>query len=59
MLFGPEPVWLLKDMGQTRGLEPPNTGTTNRCLNHLATPAIPEDYVSTLFEDAHHDFIDL
>lgn len=27
-------------MGQTRGLEPPHTGTTIRGLNHLATPAI-------------------
>src|SRR5271154_3412698 len=27
-------------MGQARGLEPPNTGTTTRGLNHLATPAI-------------------
>jgi hypothetical protein len=36
------------NMGQTRGLEPPNTGTTNRCLNHLATPAIPDIHVSTV-----------
>lgn len=28
-----------KKVGQTRGLEPPNTGTTIRGLNHLATPA--------------------
>jgi hypothetical protein len=28
-----------KKMGQTRGLEPPHTGTTTRGLNHLATPA--------------------
>lgn len=28
-----------KKMGQTRGLEPPHTGTTIRGLNHLATPA--------------------
>ena len=27
-------------MGQTTGLEPASTGTTNRSLNHLATPAI-------------------
>ena len=26
--------------GRTRGLEPPNGGTTNHCLNHLATLAI-------------------
>jgi len=26
-------------MGQTRGIEPPNTGTTIQCLNLLATPA--------------------
>ncbi len=25
--------------GRTRGLEPPDGGTTNRCLNHLATLA--------------------
>lgn len=30
-------------MGQTRGLEPPHTGTTIRGLNHLATPAIMRD----------------
>lgn len=27
-------------MGQTRGIEPPNTGTTIQCLNLLATPAM-------------------
>jgi hypothetical protein len=27
-------------MGRTRGIEPPNVGTTNRCVNHFATTAI-------------------
>jgi hypothetical protein len=27
-------------MGQMMGLEPTNIGTTNRSLNHLATPAM-------------------
>ena len=26
--------------GRARGLEPPNSGATSRCLNHLATPAM-------------------
>jgi hypothetical protein len=26
-------------MGRTRGIEPPNVGTTNRCVNHFATTA--------------------
>ena len=35
-------------MGQMRGLEPPNTGTTIRGLNRLATPAIkPRQYYTT------------
>lgn len=31
---------LLSFEGRTRGLEPPDGGTTNHCLNHLATLAI-------------------
>ena len=27
-------------MGRTRGIEPPNVGTTIRCVNHFATTAI-------------------
>ena len=27
-------------VGRARGLEPPNSGATSRCLNHLATPAV-------------------
>lgn len=27
------------NIGRTMGLEPTNGGTTNHCLNHLATPA--------------------
>jgi hypothetical protein len=26
-------------MGRTRGIEPPNVGSTNRCVNHFATTA--------------------
>ena len=26
--------------GRARGFEPPNSGATSRCLNHLATPAM-------------------
>ena len=28
------------NLGRMTGLEPANGGTTTRCLNHLATPAI-------------------
>ena len=28
------------DLGRTMGLEPTNGGTTNHCLNHLATLAV-------------------
>lgn len=40
-----------KNMGQARGLEPPSAGTTNQCLNHLATPAIPEIPLYTTLEN--------
>ena len=49
-------IFLLK-MGRMMGLEPTNTGTTIRGLNHLATPAISlstkasnEDNVATDFQ---------
>lgn len=29
------------------GLEPANTGTTIQCLNHLATPAIIQEFMIT------------
>ncbi len=49
------PVIVSKEMGQTRGLEPPNTETTTRCLNHLATPATANNYISTVdFGFARH-----
>ena len=30
-------------MAGAGGFEPPNAGTKNRCLNHLATPHSPDD----------------
>ena len=31
-------------MGRPRGIEPPNVGSTNRCVNHFATTAIIKMY---------------
>ena len=31
--------WNVKK-GRARGFEPPYSGATSRCLNHLATPAV-------------------
>ena len=34
-------AWLYpKKKGRSRGIEPPNVGATNRCVNHFATVAI-------------------
>ena len=33
-------IHLIKIMGRLRGIEPPNVGTTIRCVNHFATTAI-------------------
>jgi hypothetical protein len=34
-------AWLYpKKKGRSRGIEPPNVGATNRCVNHFATIAI-------------------
>ena len=35
-------AWLIpkKTKGRSRGIEPPNAGSTNRCVNHFATIAI-------------------
>ena len=34
-------AWLYpKKKGRPRGIEPPNVGATNRCVNHFATVAI-------------------
>lgn len=32
--------------GRTTGIEPANGGTTNHCLNHLATLAMPLEIVA-------------